>query len=136
GFEYRRAGGLPRGAGVVAAAFGVTESTREAVAAAVDRHLAHRAGTQPIDVPSCGSVFKNPPRHHAGRGGEAPRVQGRGRGARRAEISSLHANSIVTRGGATARDVLALIEEARARVRERSGIELEPEVRIVGREAA
>jgi UDP-N-acetylmuramate dehydrogenase len=53
-----------------------------------------------------------------------------------AEISSVHANFIVNRGGATAHDVLALIERARRTVRERSGIELEPEVRIVGREAA
>ena len=53
-----------------------------------------------------------------------------------AEISTLHANFIVNRGGATARDVLGLIERARREVKLRSGVELEPEVRIVGKEAA
>lgn len=132
-FEYRRAA-LPEGAVVVAAAFRVRESTREAVQGEVDRHLGRRARTQPLDVPSCGSVFKNPPGDFAGRLIEAAGLKGKRVGG--AEISEVHANFIVNRGGATARDVLALIDAAREGVRERTGIELEPEVRIVGREAA
>jgi UDP-N-acetylmuramate dehydrogenase len=133
-FAYRSAAGLPRGAVVVAAAFRVRESHPEAVQTEVDRHLGKRSRTQPLDVPSCGSVFKNPPGDFAGRLIEAAGLKGARVGG--AEISALHANFIVNRGGATAGDVLALIETARARVRERTGIELEPEVRIVGREAA
>jgi UDP-N-acetylmuramate dehydrogenase len=133
-FAYRSAAGLPRGAVVVSAAFRVRESRPEAVQAEVDRHLEKRSRTQPLDVPSCGSVFKNPPGDFAGRLIEAAGLKGARVGG--AEISPLHANFIVNRGGATAGDVLALIESARARVRERTGIELEPEVRIVGREAA
>jgi UDP-N-acetylmuramate dehydrogenase len=133
GFSYRRAG-LPPGAVVVAAAFRVSESTREKVQGEVDRHLGKRARTQPLDVPSCGSVFKNPPGDFAGRLIEAAGLKGRRMGG--AEISEVHANFIVNRGGARARDVLALIELARRRVHETSGVELEPEVRIVGREAA
>ena len=132
-FAYRRSR-LPEGAVVVAAAFRVHQSTREKVQSEVDRHLAKRARSQPLDVPSCGSVFKNPPGDFAGRLIEAAGLKGERVGG--AEISEVHANVIVNRGGATARDVLALIDEARRRVRERTGVELEPEVRIVGREAA
>jgi len=133
-FEYRRAPGLPAGAVVVAAAFRVRESSRAEVQGEVDRHLAKRARSQPLDVPSCGSVFKNPPGDFAGRLIEAAGLKGARSGG--AEISQVHANFIVNRGGATAGDVLALIERARREVRVRSGVELEPEVRIVGREAA
>ena len=133
-FEYRRAAGLPDGAVVLAADFRVRESSRSDVQQEVDRHLAKRQRTQPLDVPSCGSVFKNPPGDFAGRLIEAAGLKGARMGG--AEISSVHANFIVNRGGATAHDVLALIDRARRTVREGSGIELEPEVRIVGREAA
>ena len=133
-FEYRRAAGLPDGAVVVAAAFRVRDSSRSEVQEEVDRHLEKRQRTQPLDVPSCGSVFKNPPGDFAGRLIEAAGLKGARMGG--AEISSVHANFIVNRGGATARDVLALIDRARRTVRAGSGIELEPEVRIVGREAA
>jgi UDP-N-acetylmuramate dehydrogenase len=134
GFAYRSARGLPPGAVVVAAAFRVRPSPPAEVQAEIDRHLEKRARTQPLDVPSCGSVFKNPPGDFAGRLIEAAGLKGRRVGG--AEISSVHANFIVNRGGATAGDVLALIEEVRERVRERSGTALEPEVRILGREAS
>ena len=133
-FEYRRAPGLPDGAVVVAAAFRVRDSSPAEVQKEVDRHLEKRSRTQPLDVPSCGSVFKNPPGDFAGRLIEAAGLKGARMGG--AEISSVHANFIVNRGGATASDVLALIDRARRTVRDGSGIELEPEVRIVGREAA
>ena len=89
--------------------------------------------TQPIDAPSCGSVFKNPPGSHAGRLIEAAGLKGEKHGG--AQISTLHANFIVNTGGATAADVLALIGHARAAVRLRTGVLLEPEVRIWGRNA-
>ena len=133
GFEYRAARGLPAGAVVVSALFDVTPSTPEAVQAEVDRQLARRAGRQPLDVPSCGSVFKNPPGDHAGRLIEAAGLKGARIGG--AEITPVHANFIANRGNATAADVLALIERASAAVRERSGVELETEVQIIGREA-
>ncbi len=134
GFAYRSAGGLPPGAVVLAAGFRVRPSPRAEVQAEVDLHLEKRARTQPLDAPSCGSVFKNPPGDFAGRLIEAAGLKGARVGG--AEISTLHANFIVNRGGATAGDVIALIERARAEVRERTGTLLEPEVRIIGREAA
>ncbi len=131
-FRYRGLRGLAPGSVVVAALLRVEPDAPEAVAAEVERLLARRAATQPLDVPSCGSVFKNPPRRFAGQLIEAAGLKGQRVGA--AEISALHANFIVNRGGATASDVLALIGQARAKVRCRTGILLEPEVRVWGRE--
>jgi UDP-N-acetylmuramate dehydrogenase len=132
-FPYRSVLGLPEGALIVAARFQLEASTREAVRAEVERHLSHRRATQPIDQPSCGSVFKNPPGQRAGRLIDLAGLKGARAGG--AEISSVHANFIVNTGGARAADVLALIERAERAIAEASGIALEPEVRIVGREA-
>jgi UDP-N-acetylmuramate dehydrogenase len=103
------------------------------VRAAVDRLLERRARTQPLDVPSFGSVFKNPQGDHAGRLIESVGLKGRRIGG--AEISPVHANFIANVGRATARDVLALMDEARNAVLAASGRRLEPEVRIVGSDA-
>lgn len=130
-FVYRGVLGLPEGSVVLAARFRLEPSDRDSVRAEIDRQLAHRRGTQPIDQPSCGSVFKNPPGDHAGRLIEAAGLKGAREGG--AQISSLHANFIVNCGGATASDVLALVRRAQDAVLEHAGIALEPEVRIVGR---
>jgi len=131
-FEYRGVQGLPAGAVIVAARLRLEPSTRDAVRAEIERHLAHRRATQPIDQPSCGSVFKNPPGDFAGRLIEAAGLKGLRCGG--AQISELHANFIVT-SGALAADVLELIARARAALRARFGIELETEVQIVGEDA-
>jgi UDP-N-acetylmuramate dehydrogenase len=91
----------------------------------------HRRATQPIEQRSLGSTFKNPPGDSAGRLIDACGLKGLRIGA--AEISPKHANFIVNLGGASADDVLALVAEMRDRVQERFGIELEPEIRVVGR---
>jgi len=132
-FRYRGLRGLAPGSVVLSALLDVSLSSRTHVEEEVERLLARRAATQPLDVPSCGSVFKNPRHRHAGQLLDAAGLKGRRVGG--AEISTLHANFIVNRGGATAADVLALIGEARATVRCRTGIELEPEVRVWGRGA-
>ena len=98
------------------------------------RLLAKRAGSQPLDVPSCGSVFKNPAGDFAGRLIEAAGLKGTTHGG--AQFSPVHANFIANTGGAKAADVLALIREAQAKVEQQTGIQLQPEVRILGREAA
>ncbi|MEB2325087.1 MAG: UDP-N-acetylmuramate dehydrogenase, partial [Sorangiineae bacterium] len=131
GFVYRGARGLARGEVVLAARFALHPCEPGAVRAAIDRHLAHRRATQPIDQPSFGSVFVNPPGERAGRLVELAGLKGLRIGG--AQISSVHANFIVNLGGATAADVLALMARAQEAVRERTGIALEPEVRIVGR---
>lgn len=131
GFGYRALRGLAPGSVIVSALLAVEPSDKSRVAAEIDALLERRAKTQPLDVPSCGSVFKNPPGSHAGRLIEAAGLKGERHGG--AQISTLHANFIVNTGGATASDVLALIGTARAAVRLRTGVRLEPEVRIWGR---
>ena len=132
-FRYRALEGLPEGAVIVSALFAVSASTPAAVDALVDRLLAERANTQPLDVPSCGSVFKNPEGDFAGRLIESVGLKGSRAGG--AEISKVHANFIANLGGATATDVLTLVKRAQDAVRTQCGVELSTEVRIVGHEA-
>lgn len=134
GFVYRGTRGLAPGEVVLAARFALRAADPAAVRAEIERHLAHRRATQPIDQPSFGSVFENPPGERAGRLIELAGLKGLRVGG--AQISSVHANFIVNLGGARAADVLALMARAQAAVRERTGIALVPEVRIVGRHAA
>lgn len=133
-FRYRELAGLPPKAVLVAAELAVTPIDRATVKAEIDRLLAHRTETQPTDIPSCGSVFRNPPGDYAGRLIEAAGLKGTREGG--AEISTVHANFIVNHGGASAKDVLALVERARTKVRETTGVELETEVQLIGRDAA
>jgi UDP-N-acetylmuramate dehydrogenase len=129
-FVYRGLRGLAPGSVLLSALFRVTPSDPATVRAKVEALLARRTRTQPLNVPSCGSVFKNPPGDHAGRLIEAAGLKGFRVGG--AQISPVHANFIANTGGATASDVLALIREAQQRVAQRSGQHLRREVRIVG----
>jgi UDP-N-acetylmuramate dehydrogenase len=93
--------------------------------------LARRIATQPLALPNAGSVFRNPPGDHAARLIEACGLKGFAIGG--ARIAEQHANFIVNPGGAArAADIEALIEHARRAVRDRFGIDLVPEVRIIG----
>ena len=130
-FRYRELAGLPKDCVLIGAELRVEVSERDKVQTEIDRLLAHRQATQPTDIPSCGSVFRNPPGDYAGRLIEAAGLKGAREGA--AEISSVHANFIVNHGGATASDVLCLIERAQRAVAEQSGIHLETEVQLIGR---
>lgn len=89
-----------------------------------------RSKGQPLGFPNAGSVFKNPPGEYAGRLIEEVGLKGARRGD--AMFSERHANFIVNLGRAKAADVRALMDEAIVRVRERRGIELQPEVKLVG----
>jgi UDP-N-acetylmuramate dehydrogenase len=130
-FGYRALRGLASGSVILSALFEIAISTPAEVKAEVERLLAERASRQPLDLPSCGSVFKNPPGGFAGQLIEAAGLKGERIGG--AQISTTHANFIVNTGGATASDVISLIAQARALVRFRTGIDLEPEVKILGR---
>jgi len=93
--------------------------------------LARRVATQPLALPNAGSVFRNPPDDHAARLIESCGLKGLARGG--ARVSEQHANFIVNpKGAARAADIEWLIETVRATVRERSGVDLVAEVRIVG----
>jgi UDP-N-acetylmuramate dehydrogenase len=97
----------------------------------MDEDLAYRKRSQPLSQPNFGSVFKNPPGDHAGRLIESVGLKGHTLG--RAQISTLHANWIVNLGGASARDVVGLMELAQGRVKDATGTALAPEVKRVGR---
>jgi len=92
--------------------------------------MERRKKTQPLGLPSCGSVFRNPPGDHAARLIEAAGLKGFSIGG--AEVSEKHANFIINKDGATATDVEELIEHVRQKVIEAHGVELIHEVRIVG----
>jgi UDP-N-acetylmuramate dehydrogenase len=92
--------------------------------------LARRKATQPVGKPSAGSTFRNPPGDHAARLIEACGLKSHRIGG--AQVSTLHANFIITDDSATAMDVEALIAHVRAEVKRQQGIELEPEVRVIG----
>ncbi|MDR7458127.1 MAG: UDP-N-acetylmuramate dehydrogenase [Armatimonadota bacterium] len=100
------------------------------VQARLEAWLAQRGVTQPLGPPSSGCVFRNPPGDHAGRLIDA--VGGKGLAVGGARVSELHANYILNTGTATAAEVLALADLVRARVRERAGIALEMEVKLLG----
>ncbi len=119
----------PRGTVVVAAHLRLERGDREVLLALAGEHAAWRKEHQPRK-PCAGSIFKNPPGTYAGLLIEQAGLKGYQVGG--AQISPVHANFIVNAGGATGADVLALIREAQRAVRQRFGIELEPEVEFIG----
>lgn len=92
--------------------------------------LQQRIASQPLNQPNAGSVFRNPPGDHAARLIEASGLKGMAIGG--AMVSTKHANFIVNTGTATARDIEMLIEQIRDAVLQKQGVQLVPEVRIVG----
>jgi UDP-N-acetylmuramate dehydrogenase len=113
---------------VAEARFRLSSKSPAAVAARMAEVAAKRRDALPKQ-PNAGSIFKNPKGRFAGQLLEECGLKGRRVGG--AEVSAVHANVIVNTGGATAADVLRLMEEMRAAVRERFGIELQPEIQVV-----
>lgn len=115
----------------VAAWFRLCRGDGHAARGRIKDLLERRIAAQPLQLPNAGSVFRNPPGDHAARLIEAAGLKGFSIGG--ARISEKHANFIVNPAGAgTAADIEALVEHAQRTVRERFGVELLPEVRIVG----
>jgi UDP-N-acetylmuramate dehydrogenase len=128
-FSYRRAH-LPAGFVVTAVAFRLRPDDPASVRGRLEGARARRLASQPQGQPNAGSIFKNPLGDHAGRLIEAAGLKGwRVGGAR---FSERHGNFIVNDGRARAADVQALMAIAQRAVWERSGVWLEPEVRVVG----
>jgi UDP-N-acetylmuramate dehydrogenase len=128
-FTYRRTA-LPVGVVVTAVRFRLRAEAVERVRARMEEARARRTASQPHGSANAGSIFKNPPGDHAGRLVEAAGLKGvRVGGAR---VSDAHANFIVNDGEARAADVQALMQQAQRVVWERSGVWLEPEVRLIG----
>jgi UDP-N-acetylmuramate dehydrogenase len=129
GFAYRTCR-LPPEAVVTRLEVRLRPGDVEASRAAMRADQEKRRRTQPLDRPTFGSTFANPPGDFAGRLIEAVGLKGHRVG--NATWSDVHANFVVNLGGATAADVLALIRLARERVQVQFGIRLETEVRYLG----
>lgn len=120
---------LPYGALVASAEFELVVSDGDAVRERIRQMRTTRGRTQPLELPNCGSVFKNPPGDHAARLIEAAGLKGHRIGG--ASISAKHANFIVNEGTAKSADVLALIRLAQSTVKKQFDVSLEPEVRML-----
>jgi len=114
---------------IVSAEFILETGDRSELQARAAGYLARRRQTQPKGA-SAGSIFANPPGDSAARLIEAAGLKGAMRGA--AQTSALHANFILNTGGATAADVLELMDLARQTVLDRFGVALQPEITLVG----
>ncbi|MGH7774497.1 MAG: UDP-N-acetylmuramate dehydrogenase [Candidatus Binatia bacterium] len=128
-FSYRDSH-LPSGTIVTEVRMRLLRQEVGVVSLRVRELVARRKKSQPSGYPNSGSMFRNPPGDFAGRLIEAAGLKGRRMG--RAEISERHANFIVNLGGAKAEEVRRLMEIARVEVGKKFGIELEPEVRLLG----
>lgn len=119
--------------GYLAARFTVRADADGRYAAATRDSLAQRKATQPVGRPSAGSTFRNPPGDHAARLIESCGLKNHRIGG--AHVSRQHANFILTEDGATAADVETLIEHIRHVVKQQTGVDLYPEVKMVGEKA-
>jgi len=128
GARYRRTD-LPEDAVVVSARLRLEPADATVVHEEMASIRAWRRAHQPLSEPNCGSVFTNPVGAAAAAMIDAAGLKGRRQGG--AEVSRQHANFIVTRPGATASDVVGLIDEVRAAVLASSGVELATEVVMV-----
>ena len=115
----------------LSATFALKEGNKEEIEAVMRDLMGRRISKQPLDYPSAGSVFKRPaPDIFVGKLIEDSGLKGYTIGG--AQVSEKHAGFIINVGGATARDVLDLVEHIRGVIRENYGVELECEVRRVG----
>lgn len=129
-----RADGRPADGIFTAAWFRFPRGDGDASLGRIRELLARRIASQPLNVPNAGSVFRNPPGDHAARLIEDAGLKGFAIGG--AHVSEKHANFIVNpQRTASAADIEALIEHVRRVVAAKSGVVLEPEVRIIGEAA-
>lgn len=133
GFAYRHVDLPDRFRGFLGARFKVSPDADGEHARQTREWLAQRKATQPVGRRSAGSTFRNPPGDHAARLIESCGLKGFRIGG--AEVSQRHANFIITDDKACADDVEQLIAHLRATVARQAGVELTPEVRIVGESA-
>ncbi|KXH80917.1 UDP-N-acetylmuramate dehydrogenase [Sporosarcina sp. HYO08] len=117
---------------VLSADFGLEKGEQEAIDAKIADLTHQRQSKQPLEYPSAGSVFKRPPGYFAGKLIQDCGLQGKGHGG--AEVSLKHAGFIINKNNATASDYIQTINMVKAEVKNRFGVDLELEVKIVGEE--
>lgn len=129
-YSYRHSRMMNEGMIVLSTTMELVPDDREAVLSRVEELQVQRRLKQPLNYPSAGSFFKRPPGHFAAQLIDQCGLKGLKVGG--AEVSGLHCGFLLNMGGATADDVLKLAQLVKRRVYERFGVELEPEVRIIG----
>ena len=129
-FGYRHSVFMEKNYIILSATLQLTKDEPDAIRVRMNDYLARRREKQPLEYPSAGSVFKRPEGHFAGKLIEDAGLKGLRVGG--AEVSPKHAGFIVNVGGATARDVLELIERISEKVYAMSGVMLECEIRTIG----
>ncbi len=127
---YRKSIITKKGYYVLSAEFDLEFGNQSVIDAKMVDLTFQRESKQPLEFPSAGSVFKRPPGNFAGKLIQESGLQGRGFGG--AEVSTKHAGFIVNKNNATANDYIQTIEMVKSAVREKFGIDLELEVKIVG----
>jgi UDP-N-acetylmuramate dehydrogenase len=127
GYRFLR---LLPGEVIVEAGFQMHEGEPAEIEERLERFLAHRRNAQRVSYPNAGSFFKNPAGQQAWQLIDRAGLRGYRIGG--AQVAEAHANFLVNRGGATARDFIALAALVKEKVKAASGILLEEEVRIVG----
>jgi UDP-N-acetylmuramate dehydrogenase len=132
GFGYRRSRFQTEKKVIVKLVLELKPAIAGEACAKVADFTAKRESKQPLELPSAGSVFKRPEGYHVGPLIEQSGLKGYQIGG--AQVSLKHAGFIVNAGGATARDVLDLIEHVRKVIREKHQVDLVPEIKIVGEE--
>lgn len=128
-FSYRRCQ-LPAGAVILEAQLGLTPASAAVIKSQMETNWRRRKTSQPLDLPNAGSMFKNPEGDFAGRLIEEAGCKGRQIGG--AQVSNKHANFFVNTGNATAADFCRLMVEVVDAVKDFAGVELEPEIRMIG----
>lgn len=130
-FGYRKVEEISRGVALGAVLRSVETEPEDSIRGRMDSYSSSRKASQPRE-PSAGCIFKNPEGNYAGRLIDQNGVKGMQVGA--AEVSGIHGNFIINRGGATAADVIELVRRVRATILEKSGYTLEPEVLLMGKD--
>lgn len=127
--SYRHSALEGSGALVTAATVKLTPAEPETIRARMRELMEKRRASQPLDMPSAGSTFKRPVGGYAAALIDQAGLKGFAIGG--AQVSEKHAGFVINRGGATFDDVLRLMEHIQKTVLEKSGVRLEPEVRIL-----
>lgn len=129
-FAYRHSIFQDNGCTICEVELRLREGNPDTIRCKMAEYISRRQTKQPVEMPSAGSTFKRPPGYYAGTLIDQAGLKGLTIGG--AQVSPKHAGFIVNTGGATAKDVLALIREVQRRVRDEYGVDLQPEVRILG----
>ncbi|BAL82902.1 UDP-N-acetylenolpyruvoylglucosamine reductase [Selenomonas ruminantium subsp. lactilytica TAM6421] len=127
---YRHSIFQSNGEAIVEVELELTPGSEEEIRAGIADYTNRRESKQPLEMPSAGSTFKRPEGYFAGTLIDQTGLKGLSVGG--AQVSTKHAGFVVNKGGATAADVVNLIHEVQKRVKEAHGVELQPEVRMIG----